>query len=158
MGASEETIALLKSIDASLRTLVARGGAAAPGGGGSDVADDRDLDSQYGDEQIKFSPRDYSGPSVKGLRMSECPPEALDLLATAYEFFAQKNDDNGEKTTQGKPKSTFDRRSARRARGWAKRLRGGWKPKTTSSASGGAESADDFGDGSDFDSGDVPFQ
>ncbi len=94
---------------------------------GRDVAPASDLDSQYGDEVIKFDPRNWSGESCKGKRMSECSIEFLDMLADVYAYFAQKNDDDGAKTDAGKPKSMYDRRSERRARGWAARLRAGWK-------------------------------
>lgn len=96
--------------------------------GGSDVASDRDLDGQYGDEEVRFNPRDWSGAPIKGKRMSRCDPDALDLLAEACDYFAQKNEAAGAKTSSGKPKAQYDRTSAARARGWAKRLRAGWKP------------------------------
>jgi hypothetical protein len=127
-------IDLLASIDASLKKLVAiaerrqsiRGGGASSSPA---IAPDRDLDSQYGDEEIKGKdPRDWSGESMKGRRMSECPPEYLDMIAERYDYFAQKNDAEGKKDDRGRPKSNYDRRSAARARGWAARLRAGWKP------------------------------
>ena len=87
------------------------------------IADDRDLDSQYGDEEVKFTPRDLVGEDVKGKRMSQCSFEALTLLASAYEAFAEKN--AGQLTAAGKPKSDYDLRTARRARGWAARISAG---------------------------------
>ena len=95
----------------------------------ADVAQDADLDSQYGDEPVKFKPRDWSGEFTKGQKMSECAPELLDLLASSLDYFAEKN--AGQMTDNGQPKSMYDKRSARRARGWAARLRAGWKPKAT---------------------------
>jgi len=125
-----EELALLRSIDATLKELLAlskskRGVAPAPA---SNIADDADLDSEYGDEPVKFKPRDWTGAFVKGQRMSECSPEFLEMLAESFAYFARKNDDAGEKTDSGKPKSFYDRRSERRARGWAARKRAGWKP------------------------------
>lgn len=93
------------------------------------VADDADLDSDYGDEPVKFKPRDWTGAFVKGQRMSESAPEFLDLLASSFAYFAQKNEESGAKADNGTPKAVYDRRSERRARGWAARLRGGWTPK-----------------------------
>jgi hypothetical protein len=60
--------------------------------------------------------------------MSESDPALLDQLADAFDYFARTNDEKGNKADNGTPKSTYDRRSARRARGWAARLRAGWKP------------------------------
>ena len=126
-----ETIRLLTSIDASLKAIAAAvlhfNGQIGKNGSGA-TADDADLDSPKGDEVVKFQPRDWSGESFKGAKMSACPPEFLTMYADSCDYFAQKNDERGEKTDRGTPKSTFDRRTARRARGWAARLRGGWTP------------------------------
>lgn len=130
---SQDVLDVLRSIDASLKTLVAR--AALPAFApvpavGQDVADDRDLDSQWGDEEVKVSPRDWTGPNMKGRRMSECPADFLEMLAGTFDYFARKNSATNETTTSGKPKADFDRRSAARARGWARRLRNGWQAPT----------------------------
>jgi hypothetical protein len=119
-----ETLALLRSIDASLKALVA----SQPAGNGPQIADDRDLDSQYGDPTVKFNPRDWHGDSCKGLAMSQCPPEFLDLIAQTFDYFAKKADESGETTTTGKLVAPYKRKDAARARGWALRLRNGWKP------------------------------
>lgn len=118
----------LASIDASLKRLVQVANARAQANKSPEVADDADLDSRYGNEKVKLDPRDWHGPSFKGSTMNECPPEFLDELARAHDFFAKKNDDKGEVDGQGRPKSFYERRAAGRARGWAKRLRAGWKP------------------------------
>ena len=124
---SDDAIILLRSIDATLKELLAlsksKRATTAPTG---TVADDHDLDSQYGDELVKFKPHNWMGQDFKGARMSECSPEFLDQLADAYAYFARRNDEHGEKTDKGVPKSTYDRRSERRARGWAARKRAGW--------------------------------
>ena len=125
-----ESVTLLRSIDASLRELVsiskARRAAPSAGAAGPSVAPDSDLDSQWGNEKVKADPRDWTGPSFKGRLMNECPPDFLDQYAGLMDFFAEKN--TGIKTDKGADKSAFDRRSAARARGWAARLRSGWKP------------------------------
>lgn len=121
MSASEETLALLRSIDASLKLLVKQQAVSAP----KAVADDRDLDSKYGDPLVKFMPRDWSGPSYKNRAMSECPPELLDMLAETFDYFAQKAAEADERTDAGKPVADFKRKDAARARGWAKRIREG---------------------------------
>ena len=118
---------VLKSIDASLKELLILSKSKRSSTPAADVAPDADLDSQWGDEPVKFKPRDWSGDFLKGQKMCECSPELLDLLASSFDYFAEKN--AGEMTDSGKPKSFYDKRSARRARGWAARLRAGWKPK-----------------------------
>ncbi len=140
-----KAIALLTSIDASLKALVIAANRRAAANGPA-VADDRDLDSQYGDEQLKFTPRDWMGEPCKGKRMSDCSAEVLDLLASSFDYFAKKNDENGLKDDKGRPKSFYDKRSAARARGWAARMRSGWKrPAPSKSAS--FEDADDLASG-----------
>lgn len=137
MMSAPETIDLLRSIDASLKKLVglaqqvvSQARAAQP----KPVASDRDLDGKYGDPAVKFNPRDWAGESCKGLRMSECPPDFLETLASTFDYFAQQAEKNGEMTDRGKPVADFKRADAARARGWAQRNRNGHKP--TSQASG----------------------
>ncbi len=132
MATSPDVLSVLRSIDASLKQLVQiaqkRHQPAAPING-STIAPDSDLDGKYGDEDVKFIPRDWSGHREhKGMKMSACSPEFLDVLAASYDYFAQKNTLEGATATNGKPKADYDRRSAARARGWATRLRSGWKP------------------------------
>lgn len=123
----------LRSIDATLKKLLtlsqSRRAAAPATSAASNVAPDSDLDSKYGDEEVKFKPRDWTGEFTKGQKMSASNPNMLDQLADAFEYFAEKDDAAGERLDNGKPKSLYGRRSAMRARGWAARLRAGWKPK-----------------------------
>lgn len=121
MSASEETLALLRSIDASLKLLVKQQAVATP----KEVASDRELDGRYGDPVVKFMPRDWAGPSFKNRAMSECPPELLDLLAETFDYFARQADEKDERTDSGKPVGDYKRKDAARARGWAKRIREG---------------------------------
>lgn len=104
------------------------------------IADDADLDGQYGDEPIKFLPRDWSGEDYKNRRMSQTEPAFLDALAKAFDYFGDTNEAKGEKTDKGVPKATYDRRSAARARGWAQRLRAGF---VSSAAAASAVSEND---------------
>lgn len=100
------------------------GGAAASGG-----ASDRELDGQYGDPELKFVPRDWTAGGVtKGQKFSRCPADFLDVLAETMDVFAERNDAKGEKDSKGRPKSHWDRQNAKLARGWARRIRDGWKP------------------------------
>jgi hypothetical protein len=132
VSASEESLTLLRSIDTTLKALLAlsqQRTARVATGGGKAVADARELDSKYGDPEIKAAdPRDWSGPTMKGRRLSQCPPQYLDLFADRCDYFATKADEKGEKTEKGKPRSEFLRKDAARARGWAARIRSGWKP------------------------------
>ena len=115
----EIVITLLTEIRDELRLI--RAGKKAPV-----VADDAELDSDYGDEIIKFEPKNWTGDLMTGKKMSETTPEFLDRLASSFDFFAGKNKASGEKANNGTPKHVYDERSAARARGWAARLRNGW--------------------------------
>jgi hypothetical protein len=131
-------IALLKSIDASLKQILGARQANAP----RTVASDRDLDGQYGNPVVKFMPRDWTGQSFKGKKMSDCPPALLDMLAETFEYFATKAEEKDEKTTGGKPVAPFKRADAARARGWAKRIREGkHTPSVSPAAAKGASNA-----------------
>lgn len=125
---SAEAIELLRSIDATLKALVdivqpliMQARAAQP----KVIASDRDLDGKWGDPVLKFNPRDWTGPSFKNRRLSECPPALLDMVAETFEYFARQSDANNERTDAGKRVSDYKRADAARARGWAKRIREG---------------------------------
>lgn len=91
---------------------------------------DRLLDGPYGDPVIKAKdPRDWTGEPMTGKRFSECPPDYLDLLAERYDFFASKEEDE--------KKRGYNVTDAKRARGWAARLRAGWKPAEPQTTSAG---------------------
>jgi hypothetical protein len=143
---SVEAIAVLRSIDASLKRLVAiaekrQGGSATAGA----VAPDRDLDSKYGNPVVRLSPRDWTGEPCKGLKFSECPADFLDMLAETLEYFAGKSEREGATTTNGKPKADFERKDAARARGWAQRVRSGKvTPPVTNGHTGDEWGADGF--------------
>lgn len=145
MGASEETIRLLTSIDASLKQLLALQRQSAPAGG-KQIASDRELDGKYGDPVLKFTPRDWTGPDFKNCHFSECPPELLDLVAESNDWFARKADEKNETTEKGKPVADFKRADAARARGWAKRMRDGkhHAPQMTEPAAAGWGSDDGY--------------
>jgi hypothetical protein len=140
MAAGDDALAVLRSIDASLKQLVAALVANAP----KPVASDRDLDGQYGDPPSPKMPRDWTGPDYKGTRLSQCPPDLLDMLAEMYDYFATKAEANNETTANGKPVATFKRADAARARGWAKRKRAGWVSPVAATPP-----ASDFGAASD---------
>lgn len=126
--AGEEALALLRSIDASLKELAAQGRLTSMPA----TADDRDLDGKWGDPEVRFEPRDWTGDRCKGRKFSQCPAPFLDLMAEALDYFAAQSDAKDEKTDKGKRVSEFKRADAARARGWAKRIREGYHPSAKS--------------------------
>lgn len=131
MTDNADILIVLKSIDMTLRELLAlskskRAAGAATVQPTSNIAADAELDSEYGDEKLNAKmPNNWTGEDYKGKRMSECPPELLDMLADRHDFFADKNRAAGDAQKAG-----YEVRSARRARGWAQRKRNGWVAKT----------------------------
>jgi hypothetical protein len=119
-----ETLAKLASIDATLKAILLvlsekRNDTPA------ERVPEALLAGPYGDPEVKAKdPRDWSGPSMKGRKFSECPPDYLDLLADRYDYFAGNETDP--------TKAGYNRKDAQRARGWAARLRAGWTPPTPS--------------------------
>ena len=127
----------------------------APPAAEPDIAPDRTLDSKSGDPvgYKTTPPRDWPPrPSYAGKKLSECPPELLDMLAKRHDYFAEQAEISGEMDNKGeKPKSYWERLNAARARGWAQRIRSGWKPTAKPSF----EDAEPFGGTPD--DRDIPF-
>ncbi len=127
---SHETLAVLKSIDLSLRKLVVIAERkaeervkAAQGKPDSSVASDRDLDSQWGDPVVKAKdPRDWTGAPQQGKKFSECPAEYLDMVADRLDYFTSQN---AGATEEDQKKLKYQKLDAARARGWAARIRAG---------------------------------
>jgi hypothetical protein len=132
----EEMLSLLKDISSRLDHIESRMNAApvavaahaavsAPGGGQGPVegaiADDRDLDSQYGNPEIKKDPPRWTGQSYAGCRFSDASPEYLETLAGFLDWKARKDDESNAVDAKGNPKSKWARLDAARARGWRKR-------------------------------------
>lgn len=88
---------------------------------GEDAATDDELDARYGDPDVRVQPRTCKE-TVKGKRMSECSPQALGVLAHLFDWMAEQSDSKGEMAGNGKPKSEYQRKDARLARGWRRRL------------------------------------
>lgn len=116
------------------------------------VADDADLDSQWGNPQVRKNPPRWQGQDCTGLSYSDCPPEFLDTLAGFLDWQAGKAEEKNETTTQGKPRGPLIRRDAARCRGWAARIRA----KTTAHRKPAAGVTNPTGRGSMNDD-DVPF-
>lgn len=138
MSDERKPIDVLISIESLLQRLVGLTShavkAQTPSSGSTGaVAPDRDLDGKYGDPEIKAKdPRDWTGPTMKGRRFSECPPEYLDMVAERLDYFAEQAEAEGKVTSSGKPVAPYNRADAARARGWAKRIRSGEHIQTTS--------------------------
>src|SRR5258708_2467664 len=106
MAKGEDALDVLRSIDATLKAMLAlaqqrsvRAQATQP----KTVASDRDLDGRYGNPELKFKPRDWTGAVYTGRRFSELPPELLDMVAETYDWFASQADAKGELANNGKP-------------------------------------------------------
>lgn len=99
-----------------------RAASAAPAGATPPAADS-DLDGPYGNPEIKFDPKRWSGPSFVGARFSDCPPDYLETLAGYLDWQANESDKKNEVLANGKPKSHYKRLDSGRARGWAARAR-----------------------------------
>ncbi len=97
------------------------------------VADDADLDSQYGNPEVKRDPPAWAkknlGRTVAPCLMSEGPADWLDALASLYDWQAGKDAEQGKTYTNKKGEEVetapFKRRDAARARGWSARVRAG---------------------------------
>lgn len=109
----------LQSIDANLKLLVEL--ALDIDARGKPKAMKVDLDSQHGDPIVKAKdPRDWTGDPMIGRKFSECPPEYLDMVADRLDYFASREEDAKKKN--------YNLLDAARARGWAARIRAGYKP------------------------------
>jgi hypothetical protein len=99
-------------------------------------ASDAELDGQYGDPVIKAKdPRNWTGAPQQGKKFSECPAEYLDMVAERLDYFTSQLGDSDE----DKKKRGYNMKDAARARGWAKRIRNGWKPAPKASTFGDDE-------------------
>jgi len=85
------------------------------------IADDADLDGPYGNPEIRFDPRRWTGQTFVGAKFSDAPPEYLDTLAGYLDWKANEAEKKGELAKNGKPRSAYLRKDAARARGWRKR-------------------------------------
>lgn len=161
--ANAEVLSLLRGIAADVQTIkgwralvTATPSATLPS---TAEATDYDLDGQYGDPTIKNDPRRWDGESFAGFHYSETTPEYLDCVAGFKDWQAGKDEESGAKDAKGRPKAQWARKDAKLARGWARRLRGGWKPNGAEPApvQGGSDPAD-YGSGEQSDANDdLPF-
>jgi hypothetical protein len=115
----------LKSLLVSLHAKVDRltGGSPQASKPVADVADDADLDGKYGNFAVRRDPNRWTGESMVGRTLSECPPDYLEQLA---EFFTWKGNQDLKKGDE--KKAAYQFRDAARCRGWADRIRASGQP------------------------------
>lgn len=143
--------AMVASVGASVAALGVK--LATSGGAAGGVASDADLDSQHGDPIIRKDPPRWHGESFVGQHFSEATPEYLDDLASFKDWTASKNDETETK----KKYAAYDRRDAARARGWAARMRAGWKPQQTNGAGAKQATDEEYDDAAGSFGEEVPF-
>jgi hypothetical protein len=125
--------------------------AASNGSAAGGVASDAEMNGQYGDPEIRKDPSRWSGEPFAGKRFSETTPDYLDCVASFKDWQAEKDEKADAKDAKGRPRATWSRRDARLARGWAARLRAGWKRAASGGGSAPATNEDyDAGDDSDI--------
>lgn len=140
---SEERIKALEARVAKLEGIITATATALGGGGasGGKVAPDRELDDpQYGDELVKRDPPRWRAESFAGRRMSQCPPDYLDALAEFQDWCAEREAADPAKAKYAR----YSTSRAAKARGWAARLRAGWKPKSPTNGVGASYRDDPF--------------
>jgi hypothetical protein len=114
------------------------------------VAPDDDLDSQWGNPEIRRDPPRWSGPSFVGAKYSDTTPEYLNNLADFLEWKAREADKNNETANNGKPRSQYVRKDAARARGWSRRLAEKKAPRRPTNPTGRGSMADEAEEGMPF--------
>jgi hypothetical protein len=113
-------------------------------------APDADLDSQYGDPEVRTMPKDWQGQNLVGAKYSQCPADFLKMLAGLLMWQARKDEEAGKVTAKGHPVADFKRKDAARALGWLRRIEAARAPRRSAGPSGVT------GRGSMADEGDIP--
>jgi hypothetical protein len=99
-------------------------------------APDADLDSQYGDPEVRTMPKDWQGQNLVGAKYSQCPPDFLKMLAGLLMWQARKDEEAGKLTAKGHPVADFKRKDAARALGWLRRIESARAPRRPAGPSG----------------------
>lgn len=123
MTTFEETV--LKEL-ATIKTMLATRGAAP--GAAPDVATDYELSGEYGDPLVAYDPKLWTGEPMVGRRFSQTSPAYLEAVAGFCDWKVSKNEEElaaGTSKDAEKAAKTikYSKLEARRARGWAARLR-----------------------------------
>ncbi len=79
----EKRIAALEATIGRVAGAFGGGGSSSSGGGRGDVAPASELDSQYGDPEVRKDPstKYWDGPSYVGQKFSRCSADYLDAMA-----------------------------------------------------------------------------
>lgn len=128
-----ELIAAFERLELRLVALEKKMATGTTSAKGGEVADVADLDGKYGDEDLRKMPsaKYWKGVDFTGRKMSETTAEFLDAFAKYKDACAYMNEKSGD--AEKAKYIGYDRKSARRARGWAARIRDGKvKPATAS--------------------------
>ena len=116
---------ILMRIESKLDQLLAARAAAPRTASTATIADDADLDGQWGDPEVRKDPKRWDGESMVGRRFSETSPKFLQCLAGFLTWQADRDEQKTE-DEQAQKYARYKRRDASRALGWAKRLESGW--------------------------------
>lgn len=145
MSVTEARLAAIEARLAAVEARLASTPATTSSIKGGAVASDADLDSEYGDEVIKKDPKKWleqGGESYVGCKMSECPSEYLRMLASLFDWMADKDEEQGKTFTdrngKERPVAPINRKKAARARGWALRNEGRARSYAGNTHDGGA--------------------
>lgn len=143
----------LERIAAALEQM-ARTPTAAQGGGSSAMvsATDMELDSQYGDPEVRKDPKRWIGAPIAPCKMSECPVDYLEELASFFDWQAENPRAYGKYSAE--QIANYRRKDAAKARGWARRKRAGWKSASEREPQSSEPVSDDWSAGSGDD---IPF-
>ena len=153
-----QILTVLRSIDSKLAVAPGRPVATPPAPvapPGPLVAPDADLDSEWGNPEIRKDPPRWHGQSYAGRRYSQTEPAYLDCLAGFLRWKAGKDDEMAtsaaapEERTKYAKYAGYARKDAARAQGWAERLRRnlrtGAAPEGDAADPFGPDAADPFG-------------
>jgi len=80
------------------------------------------LDEEWADKQIKIQPRSWKGESMVGKKMSECPSDFLQELASYLQYMGSRDrmSPTPKCNANGKPYWEYTLFDAKLARTWAK--------------------------------------
>ena len=143
LAAAADARAALTRLEASIRAAAGMAPHALHEAAAPTVADDADLDSEWGNPTVRKNPPRWQGQDCAGLKYSDCPPDFLDTLAGLLDWQAGKADEKNETANNGKPRSLYLRKDAARARGHAARIRAKAASKRAANPTGRGSMNDD---------------
>ncbi len=136
----EESLRLLRSIDATMRAMLL---VLSEKRNDASSVPDSVCNGPYGDPIVRAKdPRGWTAEPMKGRKFSECPPEYLDMIADRFDYFASKDEEklkdvsDDDEEAEIQKKIRYSKLDAQRARGWAARLRSGYKSQPPAPAQG----------------------